>query len=65
MTPVMVEALRWITWGLVYLAVTLTALVLIVGSTPVPVWLRWVMLGVIVSGLALDARSKWRGEQAP
>ena len=64
MTPVMVEALRWITWGLVYLAVTLTALVLIVGSTPLPVWLRWVMLGVIVSGLALDARSKWRGEQA-
>lgn len=64
MTPVMVEALRWITWGIVYLAVTLTALVLIVGSTPLPVWLRWVMLGVIVSGLALDARSKWRGEQA-
>jgi hypothetical protein len=60
----MVEALRWITWGIVYLAVTLTALVLIVGSTPLPVWLRWVMLGVIVSGLALDARSKWRGEQA-
>ena len=65
MTGLMVEALRWITWGLVYLAVTLTALVLIVGSTPLPVWLRWVMLGVIVSGLALDARSKWRGEQAP
>jgi hypothetical protein len=60
----MVEALRWITWGIVYLAVTLTALVLLVGSTPLPVWLRWVMLGVIVSGLALDARSKWRGEQA-
>jgi hypothetical protein len=60
----MVEALRWVTWGIVYLAVVLTAAVLLLGALPLPVWLRWGMLGVIVWGLALDARAKWRGEQA-
>jgi hypothetical protein len=60
----MVEALRWLWWGLVYLLAVTVALVLIVGALPgLPVWARWAMLGVILWALALDARAKWTGEQ--
>jgi hypothetical protein len=60
----MVEALRWLWWGLWYLFAVTLALVLIVGALPgLPVWARWVMLGVILWALALDARAKWTGEQ--
>ncbi len=57
-------ALRWTFWSLLYLGVTLTALVLCLGtlSPYLPVWGRWAAFGVFVAGIALDVHTKTRAE---
>ena len=54
--------LRWIFWGLVYLMVLVTALVMTVGMVPLPDPMKWAMFGVFVWGVVLDASRK--GEPA-
>ena len=56
----LVSGLRWGFWTVCYITAALFALVLFVGMTPVPVWLRWVLFGVVVWALAEDARQKIR-----
>ncbi|MBM6402686.1 hypothetical protein JQN72_00310 [Phycicoccus sp. CSK15P-2] len=61
-TQMVNEALRWIFWGLLYLAVTLTSMVFFFGvlSGHVSGPVRWAMLGVFLFGIALDIRQKVR-----
>lgn len=54
------EALRWLFWGLLYLATVLTALVLFFAVPGLPSWLRWGMVAVVLWGLALDVDQKLR-----
>lgn len=59
----MQQALRWIFWGLVYLAVALTAMVVSLGMLG-PYFsaeVRWVIFGVFLYGIALDAKHKAGG----
>ena len=50
--------LRWFFWGLAYLLVLVTALVLVVGQMPLPPALKWAIFAVFVWGVALDLRRK-------
>lgn len=61
-TRLMQEALRWIFWGVVYLAVALVAVIVALGhlAAVFPAPARWAVLGVFLYGLVLDARTKAR-----
>lgn len=58
MTPgVLVEALRWMFWGLIYL-LTFTVAVHAFSYVPAPSALRMAMLGVVVFGIGVDIQHK-------
>jgi hypothetical protein len=58
MTPgVLVEALRWMFWGLVYL-LTFTIAVHAFAYVPASPAVRLAMLGVIVFGIGVDIQHK-------
>ncbi len=60
----LMAGLRWGFWTVCYVTAATFALVLLVGMTPAPAWLRWGMFAVIVWALAEDARQKIRGRVA-
>ena len=57
------NGLRWIFWGLTYLIVLLTALVLVAGL-PLPSPVKIGMLLVFVWGIALDVERKLEPQTA-
>ena len=50
-------------WSLAYLMVIVTALVLVVGKMPLPEPLKWVIFGVFVWGVYVDAVRKRKPEE--
>jgi hypothetical protein len=60
---VLEKFLRWVFWGLAYLMVLVTALVLVVGKTTLPEPLKWAIFGVFVWGVCLDAARKRKPEK--
>jgi hypothetical protein len=62
MTPaVLVEGLRWLFWGLVYL-LTITVAVLAFAQLSVPSPVRLSMLAVVVFGVGVDIQHKRRAD---
>lgn len=54
------ELLRWIWWGLIYLAVFLTAVLVIFVDVPATLPVKLALLTAFMYGIALDARRVWR-----
>ena len=66
MTGMMQEALRWIFWGILYLAIVLVAMIISFGMlTPYfPNPVRWAIFATFLYGIALDVRTK-AGSRTP
>jgi hypothetical protein len=56
----LVSGMRWLFWGLVYVATATFLLVLVVVAIPEPVFVRWTVFGALIGGLVWDARVKAR-----